>query len=82
MKYYTDSELLEEVTDLVETIGGSIECMHLGKNLFKLTVDEDVKAYAHSLVVSIVENYKVERMRLLREYPFVRIKYLKDDMGV
>jgi hypothetical protein len=26
--------------------------------------------------------YKKERIKLLIEYPFARIKYLKDDMGV
>lgn len=82
MKYYTDSELLEDVTEVIETLGGSVECVHLGKNIFKLEIAEDIKDYAYSLVYNIVENYKVERMRLLHEYPLVRIKYLKDDMEI
>lgn len=71
---YTDYELINEITEVIENLGGSIQLSDVNNNLFKLTIDADLKSEAYLIINDIINKYKTKRKDLMAKDLFVRVK--------
>lgn len=71
---YTDYELINEITEAVEDLGGSIQLSDANNNLFKLTINADLKSEVYLIINNIINKYKTKRKDLMAKDLFVRVK--------
>ena len=76
-----DEELVSDLTNVIEELGGSITIIDMRNKIFRLDVDPRFQTYASKMVNDIFSAYRVKRARLLEDNPFLGVEEIVEDLG-
>lgn len=79
-KMYTEEEMIEEVCEVIESMGGSVDIIDKDNHFFKITIDPYLEEDAALVVEDIINKYTVKRNELFRSNPFLRAKSLREEL--
>lgn len=80
---YTHEEMIEEIVDSIEEIGGEVvvlpDALDEFSTGFKLVIDQDLIHQAKLIVNDIQKKYKKKRDKVLHDNPFIGTQELLDN---
>lgn len=79
-RLYDDKELLDELNEKVEELGGKLIVIDLRNKVFRLDVDDVARDYATVMIYDIVKKYRINRAKLLTENPFIGTQAMVDEL--
>ena len=79
-KLYTEDEMITEVCDVIEAMGGSVDIINKEKHFFKITIDPQLEEDAYLVVEDIINDYTSKRAQVLRANPFMRAAQLREEI--
>ena len=79
-KLYTEDEMITEVCDIIEAMGGSVDIINKEKHFFKITIDPQLEEDAYLVVEDIINDYTSKRAKVLRNNPFIRPAQLREEI--
>jgi hypothetical protein len=79
-KMYTEEEMIEEVCETIEAMGGIVDIIDKTNHVFKITIDPYLEKDAASVVESIINKYIEKREEAFRKNPFLRAKMLREEI--
>ena len=82
-KMYTDEELIEEITEFIEEIGGAVRFVPAGLGRgsgLQLYVQPQLLEQARLIVADVTKKYKVKREKLQAKNPFVGVKQFLNEL--
>lgn len=74
-----DKQMVKDLTDAVESIGGTVEIVDFRRKYFKFEVADDFKPYLGVIVNEILTAYNAKRNRFIKENPFARVEEFIND---
>ena len=79
-KLYTEAEMIEEVCETIEAMGGVVDLIDKSNHFFKITIDPYLEADAADVIESIINKYIEKREIAFKSNPFLRAKYLREEI--
>ena len=79
-KLYTEEEMIAEVCDVIEAMGGTVDIINKEKHYFKITIDPYLEEDAYLVVEDIINDYTDKRATVLRNNPFMRAAELREEL--
>ena len=79
-KLYTEEEMIEEVCETIEAMGGVVDLIDKENHFFKITIDPYLEEDAAVAVESIINKYISMREEAFRNNPFLRAKALREEI--
>lgn len=79
-KLYTEEEMIAEVCDVIESMGGTIDQIDRENHYFKISIDPYLEEEAALVVEDIINKYVFKREEVFRTNPLLRAKALRDEI--
>jgi hypothetical protein len=76
----TYNEMLLEINKAIESMGGEVEEIDIGRKFIKISVADELEEEAYGVVEDILQRYEDKRKESIRNNPFFRAQVIKDDM--
>jgi hypothetical protein len=71
-KLYTEDEMITEVCDVIEAMGGSVDIINKEKHFFKITIDPQLEEDAYLVIEEIINEYSIKSVLAQKNNPFIR----------
>lgn len=79
-KMYTEEEMIEEVCEIIQSMGGSVDIIDKDNHYFKITIDPYLEEDAALVIEDIINKYTNKRREVLRSNPFLRALNIREEI--
>jgi len=80
VKLYTEEEMIEEVCEIIEAMGGSVDIIDKEKHYFRITIDPYLEEDAAHVVEDIINEYTIKRNEAFKNNPFLRAASIREEL--